>query len=75
MIVSLSAHAPAAAHKPFKALAVDWLVRDSSRACGSQEDVHAAYGRAFESLNHIQDLVRAILGNGAHLTDETTNIP
>ncbi len=73
MIVSLSPQAPAARHKPFKAIAVDWLVPDPSRVPGSEEEVRAAYERAFESLNHhIQDLVQAILGNGAHLTDETT---
>jgi phosphate transport system protein len=74
VIVSLSKEAQAAAHKPFKTLAVDWLVPDPSKARGTEEAVHAAYQQAFESLSHhIHDLVQAILGNGEHLTDETTN--
>ncbi len=74
IIVSLSKEAQAAAHKPFKTLAVDWLVPDPSKARGTEQEVHAAYQQAFESLSHhIHDLVQAILGNGEHLTDETTN--
>lgn len=74
VIVALSKEAQAASQKPFKALAVEWLVPDPSKARGTQEDVHAAYEQAFESLtHHIRDLVQAILGNDEHLTNGRTN--
>jgi len=74
VIVSLSKEAQTAAHRPFKTLAVDWLVPDPSKVRGTEPEVHAAYQQAFDSLSHhIRDLVQAILGNGEHLTDETTN--
>jgi phosphate transport system protein len=74
VIVALSKHAQTASQKPFKALAVGWLVPDPSKAGGPREDVDAAYEHAFTSLtHHIRDLVQAILGNDEHLTNEATN--
>jgi len=68
VIVALSKNVPAASRKPFKALAVDWLVGDPSKVRGTRQEVQAAYEQAFESLtHHIRDLVQAILGNDEHL--------
>jgi phosphate transport system protein len=74
VIVALSKKAQAASQKPFKALVVQWLVPDPSKARGTGEEVDAAYEQAFESLTqHIRDLVQAILGNDEHLTNGPIN--
>ncbi len=72
VIVCLSKGAQAASQKPFKALSVDWLVPDPSKAAGTPDEVQAAYEQAYESLtHHIHDLVQAILGNGEALANDT----
>ncbi len=50
--------------RPAKALGLQWLVPDPSKARGTPEEIRAQYERAFETLtNHIRDLVQAILGD------------
>ena len=49
---------------PTKTVCLDWSIRDPSSVTGSDEEVQAAYERAYEYLrSHITDLVEAILGD------------
>lgn len=74
VIVALSRDVRAVVHKPFKALAIGWLVPDPSKAQGTSDEVRAAYEEAFSSLTrHVHDLVEAILGNDAHLANGATH--
>jgi phosphate transport system protein len=71
VIVTLSKEVRAASLKPFKALAVDWLVSDPSTMPGTRAEVDAEYEQAFESLtHHIHDLVQAIVGKDELQTHE-----
>jgi arsenate reductase len=49
---------------PAKVVCFDWSLEDPSKVTGSAEEVRAAYEATYTSLRaHIQDLVKAILGD------------
>jgi len=76
MIVLLSKEAEKAIpEKPAKALSLRWLVPDPSKVRGTPEEVRAAYERTYEVLaTHIEDLVRAVLGNDQNSSSENTDV-
>ncbi len=75
IIVALSREVHSVLHKPFKALALDWLVPDPAKAeRGPDADTTPAYEEAYVSITrHVHDLVKAILGNDEHLANGSTH--
>jgi len=50
-------------------------VPDPSKVRGTPEEVRAAYERTYEVLaTHIEDLVRAVLGNDQNSSSENTDV-
>jgi phosphate transport system protein len=62
--------------RPAKALGLQWLVPNPSKARGTPEEIRVEYERAFETLtHHVRDLVHAILGDEHNPLNEKTNPP
>jgi phosphate transport system protein len=71
IIVALAEEAKKAFPKPpTKMICLDWSVPDPSTVKGSEAEIKKAYEQTFQFLkSHIQDLVKAVLGEKTNRTD------
>jgi phosphate transport system protein len=62
--------------RPSKAVGLDWVIPDPSKARGAPEEVRRAFEQTYDVLsNHIRELVQAILGNDERTSNEQTTLP